>query len=195
MIQWTIYQIWLLLLLSLLGLSACGTESGQTILHEQVEDPATATPGRRVELRQAIVGVAVPTVEPAVTVDPPTVAPQPTATQNIPGLIGRDNFPEDVNPLTGEKVPDPSVLQRRPLAVKIANTARVRPQAGLNQADLVFEHYSEGGITRFTAIFYSKDARRVGSIRSGRLIDLEIPLMYDAAFAYSGSSYPIRQMI
>lgn len=195
MVQWTIYQIWLLLLLSLLGLSACGTESGQTIPHNQVEDPATATPGRPVELRQAIVGVTVPTIEPAVTVDPPTVAPQPTATQNIPGLIGPDNFPEDVNPLTGEKVLDPSILQRRPLAVKIANTARVRPQAGLNQADLVFEHYSEGGITRFTAIFYSKDARRVGSIRSGRLIDLEIPLMYDAAFAYSGSSYPIRQMI
>jgi hypothetical protein len=28
----------------------------------------------------------------------------------------------------------------------------------------------------------------MGPIRSGRLIDLEIPLMYDSAFAYSGSS-------
>jgi hypothetical protein len=73
--------------------------------------------------------------------------------------------------------------------------ARVRPQAGLNQADLVFEHYSEGGITRFTAIFYTNDAKRVGSIRSGRLIDLEIPLMYDAAIAFSGSSAPIKQMM
>ena len=33
----------------------------------------------------------------------------------------------------------------------------------------------------------------VGSIRSGRLIDLEIPRMYDAAFAYSGSSAGVRQ--
>jgi hypothetical protein len=81
------------------------------------------------------------------------------------------------------------------LAVKVANTARVRPQAGLNQADLVFEHYSEGGITRFTAIFYTHTPQRVGSIRSGRLIDLEIPVMYDAAFAYSGSSHPIKEMI
>lgn len=195
MIQRTIYQLWLLLLIFIPGLTACVSEADQPLSQNRVGDPATVTPGRHVELRQAIVGVAVPTIEPAVTEDPPTVTLQPTATQSIPGLIGPDNFAEDVNSLTGEKVADPSVLQRRPLAVKIANTARVRPQAGLNQADLVFEHYSEGGITRFTAIFYSKDASRVGSIRSGRLIDLEIPLMYDAAFAYSGSSYPIRQMI
>jgi hypothetical protein len=60
---------------------------------------------------------------------------------------------------------------------------------------VVFEHLSEGGITRLTAIFYSRDAGRVGSIRSARLIDLEIPLMYDAAFGYSGSSQPIKEMI
>jgi hypothetical protein len=35
----------------------------------------------------------------------------------------------------------------------------------------------------------------VGSIRSGRLIDLEIPLMYDAAFASSGSSHQIKEMV
>jgi hypothetical protein len=68
----------------------------------------------------------------------------------------------------------------------------VRPQSGLNNADIVFEHYAEGGATRFTAIFFGKDADRIGSIRSGRLIDLEIPKMYDAAFAYSGASGPVR---
>src|SRR5690606_31245316 len=71
----------------------------------------------------------------------------------------------------------------------------VRPQAGLNNADLIFEHYAEAGVTRFTAIFYSKDADPVGSIRSGRLIDLELPKMYDAALAYSGSSGPVQEMI
>lgn len=135
---------------------------------------------------------------------PPTVTTQPTSAisptstadpTRIPGQIGPDNFPENVNPLTGLVVEDPAVLNRRPLAIKVANTARVRPQAGLNQADLVFEHYSEGGITRFTAVFYTHTPTRVGSIRSGRLIDLEIPLMYDAAFAYSGSSYQIKEMI
>ncbi|MCI0398575.1 MAG: DUF3048 domain-containing protein, partial [Chloroflexi bacterium] len=127
------------------------------------------------------------------------VAGQPTAvlqpTQSIPGLIGPANFPPNVNPLTGETVADPAVLQRRPIAIKISNIARVRPQSGLNSADLLYEHYTEGGITRFTALFYDQDAAKVGSVRSARLIDLEIPVMYDAAFAYSGASGPVRLML
>jgi hypothetical protein len=109
-------------------------------------------------------------------------------------MIGPDNFPEDVNPLTGLVISDPEKLDRRPLAIKISNNARVRPQAGLNDADIVYEHITEGGITRFTAIFYGGDAAKIGSIRSGRLIDLEIPIMYDAAFAYSGSSIELHWM-
>lgn len=124
----------------------------------------------------------------------PTASAEPT--QSIPGLIGPDNFPPDVNPLTGLQLDDPSRLQRRPIAIKVSNyPAVVRPQAGLNNADLVFEHYAEGGVTRFTAVFYGNDANQVGSIRSGRLIDLEIPKMYDAAFAYSGASGPVRLMM
>jgi hypothetical protein len=120
---------------------------------------------------------------------------EPTPTAPIAGLIGPDSFPENVNPLTGLAVADPRVLARRPLAIKISNAPPlVRPQTGLNRADLLFEHLAEGGYTRFTAVFYSQDAEVVGSIRSGRLIDLEIPVMYDAAFAYSGSSGPVRLM-
>ncbi|MBE2199672.1 MAG: DUF3048 domain-containing protein, partial [Anaerolinea sp.] len=108
---------------------------------------------------------------------------------------GVTGFPANVNPLTGLVVADPARLARRPLAIKISNyPPLVRPQAGLSNADLVFEHLAEGNVTRFTAVFYSQDADPVGSIRSGRLIDLEIPLMYDAAFAYSGSAGPVRLM-
>ncbi|GMQ78275.1 MAG: hypothetical protein BMS9Abin02_0776 [Anaerolineae bacterium] len=124
----------------------------------------------------------------------PAIKVQPSAVdaQNpINDLEVKPNY----NPLTGETVDDPETLQRRPIAVKISNSARVRPQSGLANADIIFEHLTEGGITRFTAIFYSKEGNRVGSIRSGRLIDLEIPLMFDAAFAYSGSSYQIKMMI
>ena len=128
------------------------------------------------------------------THEPHSATPLPT--QNIPRLIGPTDFPAQVNPLTGEVVSDPALLARRPLAIKLSNyPPLVRPQAGLNNADLVFEHYAEGGVTRFTAIFYSRDAEPVGSIRSGRLIDLEIPNMYDAALAYSGSSGRVQEMI
>ena len=122
-----------------------------------------------------------------------TLVPSPTT--ETPSIREPIQWPSDVNPLTGQTVADPAILARRPLAIKISNAPPiVRPQSGLNKADLVFEHYAEGGLTRFTAVFYSQDAETVGSIRSGRLIDLEIPQMYDAAFAYSGSSGPVRLM-
>jgi hypothetical protein len=187
----------------LLLLSACAREADPTAETPQAETEATTAP----EPAESEVLEAAPTATPTAAEAPPTstplatavlqptLTPQPTATQAIPGLIGPDNFPAGVNPLTGEQVQDPAALQRLPLAVKVANMARVRPQAGLSQADLVFEHYSEGGITRFTAIYYTHTPKRVGSIRSGRLIDLEIPVMYGAAFAYSGSSHQIKEMI
>jgi hypothetical protein len=101
------------------------------------------------------------------------------------------------NRLTGELVDDPSVLQRRPIAVKISNApARwTRPQSGLSEADLVFEHLTEGSITRFTAIFYGSTPAKVGPVRSARLIDLELPAMYDAALAYSGSSIGVSHKL
>lgn len=128
----------------------------------------------------------------------PTPTPQPTATptqdsstQSL-ALIDPATDPS-INPLTGEKV-DPAVLERRPLAVKISNApAIVRPQAGLSFADVIFEHYAEGGLTRFTAIFLSKDCEKIGSIRSARLIDLEIPAMFKSMFAYSGASAGVKQ--
>jgi hypothetical protein len=105
-------------------------------------------------------------------------------------------FPPGINPLTGLPAQDPSALEHRPLAVKVSNSpAVVRPQAGLSFADLVFEHYAEGRVTRFTAIFLGHDAAKIGSIRSGRLIDLEIPAMFKAMFAYSGSSAGVKEKI
>jgi hypothetical protein len=124
----------------------------------------------------------------------PTQTPVPAFPTQDASLV--TEFPPDVNPLTGLKVPDPSVLNRRPLAIKISNApAVVRPQAGLSYADWVFEHYAEGGLTRFTAVFLSQGAPQVGSIRSGRLIDLEIPAFTGAMFAYSGSSQGVKQRI
>lgn len=146
-------------------------------------------------------GAAQPTTDPGIAPPLVDVEDTPPPAETVEAFPQEDAiltapFPPNVNPLTGETVTDPAVLQRRPIAVKISNApAVVRPQSGLNAADLVFEHYAEGGVTRFTAVFYDGDASPIGSIRSGRLIDLEIPRMYDAAFAYSGSSAGVRQRI
>jgi hypothetical protein len=122
-----------------------------------------------------------------------TPASAPTRVAAAAAHIAR---PAEVNPLTGLRVLDPAALARRPLAAKISNAPdSVRPQAGIGAADLVFEHYVEGGLTRFTAIFWTHTPPRIGSIRSARLIDLELPAMYGALLVYAGASEPIRQRI
>jgi hypothetical protein len=134
-----------------------------------------------------------PNTEALRQVSSPTPA-GPTATP-LPDMIG-PTFAENVNPLTGQVVADPSVLNRRPIAVKVSNApAVVRPQAGLSYADIVFEHYLEASLTRYTAIFYGNTVDRVGSVRSARLIDLQIPRMYQAILAYAGASGPVRERI
>lgn len=134
---------------------------------------------------------------------PPTIAPVPTSTSPAEAGPGNDEagliveFGDDRNPLTGELLGDPQELQRRPLSVKLSNApaSYTRPQSGLNDADLVFEHTTEGNLTRFTAVFYGKSPPRIGPIRSARLIDLELPAMYDAALVYSGSSNGVGQRL
>jgi hypothetical protein len=112
-------------------------------------------------------------------------------------LLTAADFGSDRNPLTGELVADPALLQRRPIAVKLANAppAYTRPQSGLNDSDWVFEHTTEGQVTRFTVILYGKTPPKVGPIRSARLIDVELPAMYDAALAFSGASIGVNQRL
>jgi hypothetical protein len=164
-----------LLALVQLGLSACGGSQKAT----------TPTPTRtpRLETPATPTAVLLPTAM-------PTTSPTPTPDASI-----ITEFPPHVNPLTGLRVSDPALLERRPLAIKVSNSPEVRPQAGLGFADLVFEHYAEGGYTRFTAVFMGQGAPKVGSVRSGRLIDLEIPAMFKAMFAYSGSSDGVKRRI
>lgn len=107
-----------------------------------------------------------------------------------------DKFPPDVNPLTGLQVKNPTVLDRRPMVVKISNApVLVRPQAGIGAADIVFEHYAEGGLTRFSAIYYGQAPDRVGSIRSARLIDLELIPMFGGLLAFSGASTGVETLL
>ncbi len=115
-----------------------------------------------------------PTPEPTEVLEP-TATPWPT-------------LAPDLCPLTGLPVSDPALLERRPLAIKVQNASISRPQWGLPQADIVYEHLAEAGITRFTAIYLCQQVEKVGSTRSARFIDLEIPAMYKSLLAFSGTS-------
>ncbi len=121
----------------------------------------------------------------------PTNTPTPTATP-----IGPFSYPQGINPLTGLDYPDEEAMARRNLIVKISNYPPVvRPQYGLSAADVIYEYEAEGGVTRFAAIFRSTAPERVGSIRSARLMDMELVTMYRALLTYSGTSEPIQQLL
>ncbi|HMT21510.1 MAG TPA: DUF3048 domain-containing protein [Promineifilum sp.] len=134
-------------------------------------------------------------VSPQVTAAPPT--PEVTPTPDTIVLAADAGAFVGRNPLTGEEVTDPAALQRRPIAVKLSNAPAdyTRPQAGLNDADIIFEHWTEGAVTRFTALFYDTVPPNVGPVRSARLIDLELPAMYDAMLAFSGASVGVNQRL
>jgi hypothetical protein len=94
--------------------------------------------------------------------------------------------PAVINPLTGLPASNPALLNRRPLAIKISNYPRlIRPQFGLNLADVVFEYYIEWLDTRFIAIFYSNNASQVGPVRSGRYFDEHITRMYHSYYVFN----------
>jgi hypothetical protein len=94
-------------------------------------------------------------------------------------------LPKDLNPLTGLPPSDPALMERRPLAIKVANYPRYnRPQAGLSLADNIYEYYIEGGLTRFIAVFYGNNSEWVGPVRSGRYFDEHIQRMYHAYLVF-----------
>ncbi|MBN1200318.1 MAG: DUF3048 domain-containing protein [Anaerolineae bacterium] len=150
--------------------------------------PPTATP------RPSDTPSITPTFTPTSSPTPsrtPTATPSPTAT-----TVGPSEYPEGFNPLTGLPFPSEEAANRRTLIVKVSNFPEiVRPQSGLDKADIVFEYEVEGGVTRFAAIYRSQGTDHVGSVRSARLLDLELVEMFEGLLAYSGSNEWIRQYI
>lgn len=64
---------------------------------------------------------------------------------------------QTVNPLTGLRVADPSLLQLPAVLVSISHfPVNARPQAGLSFAPYVFEIYITEGATRFLTTFYGE---------------------------------------
>ncbi|MBW3536269.1 MAG: DUF3048 domain-containing protein [Actinobacteria bacterium] len=89
-------------------------------------------------------------------------------------------------PLTGRPGDAPS---RPALIVKIDNAPKARPQAGINQADIVVEEAVEGGITRLFTVFHSQDPPVIGPVRSARSTDIALASMLNRPlFAYSGAN-------
>ena len=94
----------------------------------------------------------------------------------------------NINILSGLELSD-GVLDSRPVAVMIENSPDSRPQSGLINADIVFEVVDEYGITRYVAIFSSRDAEIMGPVRSARIYYAEIARSFDPIYSFWGT-YP-----
>jgi hypothetical protein len=76
-----------------------------------------------------------------------------------------------------------------PVGVVVENLVASRPQAGLEDANVVFEHLAEGGITRFLAVYASRDTiAKIGPVRSARQVHLDIAKELHFLFAHAGGS-------
>lgn len=83
----------------------------------------------------------------------------------------------------------------RPIAVMIDNVGDARPQAGLNDAYMVYEIIVEGEQTRLMALFKGKDLSTIGPIRSSRHYFLDYALENDAIYVHYGWSPKARRDI
>ena len=76
----------------------------------------------------------------------------------------------------------------RPIAVMIDNHKAALPQAGLNNAYLVYEIIVEGGESRLMALFKGQDLAKIGPVRSARHYFLDYALENDAIYVHFGWS-------
>ncbi len=123
------------------------------------------------------------------TVQP--IIPTPTEVNSI-----NKNQQEKYNPLTGEYVDNPKILDRRPVMIKVSNFPREgRPHAGLAFADIVFDYYIGIGANRFLALFYGQDAAEIKPVRSGRLVDISLTHMYQGILGFGSADGDTRASI
>ncbi len=110
---------------------------------------------------------------------------------NISSLLQSDEIVGPINSLSGRSGNDGPIL-----AVKIDDTEQAHPQAGLEDADIVYIEQVEGGLTRLAAIFSSTIPKVIGPVRSARISDIEILEQFGrVAFAYSGAQKKLLPVI
>lgn len=96
--------------------------------------------------------------------------------------------PGTMNPLTGTYDLNADAAGKRPVAVMVNNIkAAWSVQTGLCEADIVYETYVEGGITRLMAVY--KDGANmpeVGTVRSARYSYADLAAGHDAIYVHAG---------
>jgi hypothetical protein len=107
----------------------------------------------------------------------PTTTPTPVPTPNFDLLTAPTAgptptpVPADVAATAnGVLLPwyDADLATRRPIVVMFDDHWDARPQAGLSQADVVYQAVADGGVPRYMGVYQTQDPPLVGPIRSAR---------------------------
>ena len=107
----------------------------------------------------------------------------------FPDLKRSDNAGVTYSALTGESLADASLATAPTYCIQTPNgTDGARPQAGLNQAGVVFEAIAEAGITRFAAIYQNPTSGVIGPIRSLRIYYLQWDTPFNCTIVHAGGS-------
>ncbi|MBT6691390.1 DUF3048 domain-containing protein [Candidatus Parcubacteria bacterium] len=118
--------------------------------------------------------------------------------------LGADQIVDDVVQLDGNQPRHP--LNGRvlidgdgdffPIAIMIDNSYDIRPQQGLDKADVIYEALAEGNITRLMAVFDSRqDVNKIGPVRSARKYYMDWAEEYGGVYMHVGGSPQALQIV
>lgn len=100
------------------------------------------------------------------------------------------------NPLTGLEAVPVDTAGKRPILVKLANWPQeLRPQAGLNAADLVFEYFIGAQSNHLAALYFSQSPEAVEPLAPARAPDTRLAILYSASLAYQSARPNIQKII
>ena len=107
----------------------------------------------------------------------------------VVGACGSGNSKAPAAHFSSVPTATPTPTRPAPALVQIENSADARPQSGIQKADLVYEYLTEGGITRFSVIYFNPSGGdHIEPVRSARLVTLRLLTSYHAVLFYSGAS-------
>jgi hypothetical protein len=164
---------------------------------------------RGLPIRTLLLTVGLVTVLPLASTarpEPPPTSPRvlpeapdaEAAQRRADALLGTPETVTPTAPLTGVELDDAEAeaLAERPAAiVKIPNNELAHPHTGIESADVVYEQETEGGTTRFAAVFHSQLPEVVGNVRSARPVDVALVAPYQGVFVYAGARGEVLEMI
>ncbi|NLN14920.1 MAG: DUF3048 domain-containing protein, partial [Tissierellia bacterium] len=96
------------------------------------------------------------------------------------------------SPLSGIYAPEEKV-NRRVVAVMFDNHPNARWQAGLKDAEIIYEFPVEAPYTRYLGLYLINDPEALGSIRSARPYFVTVALEYDAVYVRAGGSKQAKE--